>query len=271
MQRSLTWSDMCKMSPLRFAFAIRSVYDQLPSRDNLQKWGLVEDTKCGLCGGTETPHHVPSNCTYALANGRYTWRHNQVIREVCETAKAAFSKANTRTIAKQRKIYFLREGFAHLCRKRCQIPRQDILAEANDWTIAADLEWMRHYPQVPIESGKRPLVLVSSSTDAIILVELMVPWEDRLQYSNELKADKYADLSMDLEAIGYRTDLFPIKVGARGIVGRSTYAAFLAKIGLSSQERTKAMKDVRGRRRDSFPYSFYKVILKLFFTLTKIE
>ena len=55
-----------------------------------------------------------------------------------------------------------------------------------------------------------------------------------------LKADKYADLSMDLETKGYRTDLFPIEVGARGVVGRSTYA-FLAKIGLSSRERTKAM------------------------------
>ena len=241
MQRSLTWSDMWKMSPLRLAFAVRSVYDQLPSRDNLQKWGLVEDTKCGLCGGTETLHHVLSNCTYALANGRYTWRHNQVLREVCEAAKAAVSKANSRTIANQRKIYFLREGFAHLCKKRCQTPRRDILAEANDWTVAADLEGMRHYPQVLIESGKRPdLVLVSSSTDAIILVELTVPWEDRLQYSNALKADKYADLSMDLEAKGYRTDLFPIEVGARGVGGRSTYA-FLAKIGLSSRERKKAM------------------------------
>ena len=215
---------MWKMSPLRLAFAIRSVYDQLPSRDNLQKWGLVEDTKCGLCGGTETLHHVLSNCTYALANGRYTWRHNQVLREVCEVAKAAVSKANSRTIANQRMIYFLREGFAHLCKKRCQTPRRDILAEANDWTVAADLEGIRHYPQVLIESGKRPdLVLVSSSTDAIILVELTVPWEDRLQYSNALKADKYADLTMDLEAKGYRTDLFPIEVGARGVVGRSTY------------------------------------------------
>ena len=100
---------------------------------------------------------------------------------------------------------------------------------------------MRHYPQVLIESGKKPdLVLVSSSTDAIILVELTVPWEDRLQYSNALKADKYADLSMDLEAKGYRTDLFSIEVGARGVVGRTTYA-FLANIGLSCRMRTKAM------------------------------
>ena len=48
--------------------------------------------------------------------------------------------------------------------------------EANDWTVAADLEGLRHYPQVLIESGKRPdLVLVSSSMDAIILVELTIP------------------------------------------------------------------------------------------------
>ena len=52
---------------LGMVFGVR----QLPSRDNLQEWGLVEDTKCGLCGGTETLHHVLSNCTYALANGRY--------------------------------------------------------------------------------------------------------------------------------------------------------------------------------------------------------
>ena len=72
-----------------------------------------------------------------------------------------------------------------------------------------------------IESVKRPDLVLVLSSDAIILVELTVPWEDRLQYSNELKADKFADLSMDLEAKGYlRTDLFPIEVGARGIVGR---------------------------------------------------
>ena len=136
-------------APLRLAFAIKSVYDQMPSRNNLQKWGLVEDTKCGLYGGTEKLHHVLSNCTYTFASGRYLtrWRHNQVLREVCEAAKAAVSKANSRTIAKQRKIYFLREGFAHLCKKRCQTPKRDILAEANDWTVAADLEEMGHYPR----------------------------------------------------------------------------------------------------------------------------
>ena len=38
------------------------------------------------------------------------------------------------------------------------------------------------------------------------------------EYSNALKAEKYADLSIDLEV--KRTDIFPIEVGSRGVVGR---------------------------------------------------
>ena len=97
-----------------------------------------------------------SNCIYALANGLYTWRHYQVLRELHEAAKTAASKSNSCTIANQRKIYFLHEGFSHLCKKRYQTPRRDILAEAKDWTVAADIEGLRHYPQVLIEGGKRP-------------------------------------------------------------------------------------------------------------------
>ena len=63
-----------------------------------------------------------------------------------------------------------------------------------------------------------------------------------IEYSNAIKAEKYANLSVGLEAKNYiqRTYLFPIEVGARDVVGRSTYA-FLTKIGLSSREKTKAM------------------------------
>ena len=57
-QRSISWNEIWKMSPYRLAFVIRSIYDQLPSRDNLRRWGLTEDCKCELCGESETLHHV---------------------------------------------------------------------------------------------------------------------------------------------------------------------------------------------------------------------
>lgn len=52
---------------------------------------------------------------------------------------------------------------------------------------------------------------------------------------------------MNLETKKYRTDLIPIEVDARGIVGRPTYD-FLIKIGLSSRENKGYHKDVYGRR-----------------------
>ena len=240
-QRSISWNEIWKMSPYRLAFVIRSIYDQLPSRDNLRRWGLTEDCKCELCGESETLHHVLSNCKYALDNGRYTWRHNKVLKEVVEATKMAVARANSRKIILQRKVYFLREGFSLPCKKHKLPSRRDILADANDWTVAADLEGLRHYPQFLRDSGRRPdVVLASSSSDAFILIELTVPWEDRIEASNVLKTEKYSGLAKDLEDSGFRVKLMPVEVGVRGLVGKSAYT-FLTQIGLSSRERTKAM------------------------------
>ena len=107
------------------------------------------------------------------------------------------------------RFIFLREGFSHLCKKRSQTPRRDILAEANDWTVEADIEKMRYsHVRKWQEAGHGTRV-------AVILLELTVPWKERLEYSNALNEIKYADLSMDLEAKGYRSDLSSIEVGAR--------------------------------------------------------
>ena len=117
-QCSISWNGTWKMSPYRLVFLIRSIYDQLPSRDNLRRWGLTEDCKCELCGESETLHHVISNCKYALDNSRYTWRHNKILKEMMEATKMAVARANSRKIVLQRKVYFLREGFSLPCKKQ---------------------------------------------------------------------------------------------------------------------------------------------------------
>ena len=153
----------------------------------------------------------------------------------------AVTRANSRKIILQRKVYFLREDFSVPCKKNRLPPRRDILAEANDSTVAADLEGLRHYPQLLRDSGRKPdVVLASSLSDAFILVKLTVPWEDRIEASNVLKTEKYSDLAKDLEDSDFRVKLMPVEVGARGLVGKSAYT-FLTQIGLSSRERTKAM------------------------------
>ena len=62
------------------------------------------------------------------------------------------------------------------------------LENANDWMTEADIGGMKHYPQVIQESGQRPdAVKASKKTDTIIIAELTVPWEDRMEQSNVLK------------------------------------------------------------------------------------
>ena len=176
LQRSISWS----MPSLRLSFVIRFLFDQLSSRDNLRKYGLVEDgNRCVLYGGVQTLRHVLSSCKYALAQGQYTWRHNQVLKIVVEAMKAARSKANASESVPQRRMYFLREG-SQYARNRCKTPRRDLLENANDWLIAADIGGMRHYPHVIQESRPRPHAMASMKTDTVILVKLTVPWEDRM-------------------------------------------------------------------------------------------
>ena len=80
---------------------------------------------------------------------------------------------------------------------------------------------MKHYPQVIQESGQRPdAVMASKKTDTIIVAELTVPWEDRMEQSNVLKEDRYSELTMDLID---KVHFFAIEVGTRGLVGRSSY------------------------------------------------
>ena len=230
------------MPPLRLSFVKRSLYDQLPSRDNLRKWGMVEDSRCVLCGEVQTLRHVLSSCKYALAQGRYTWRHNQVLQILVEAMESACSKANARESVPQRRTYFLREGASQYARSKCKTPRKDLLENANDWMTAADIGGMKHYPQVIQESGQRPdAVMASKKTDTIIVAELTVPWEDRMEQSNVLKEDRYSELTMDLIDKGYRVHFFAIEVGARGLVGRSSYT-FLREIGLPDRERNKVME-----------------------------
>ena len=88
-QRSLSWNDIWHMAPLRISYLIRSTYDLLPSNANLTRWGKRDDPTCPLCQGRQTTEHVLSSCKVALAQGRYTWRHNKVLQELANIISTA--------------------------------------------------------------------------------------------------------------------------------------------------------------------------------------
>ena len=89
---------------------LRSVYDLLPSNANLVRWGKSEDPSCPLYNGRQTVEHVLSSCNAALTQGRYTWRHNQVLKVLADAVQFNATKFNT---AKNRTMYSEPETVFH--------------------------------------------------------------------------------------------------------------------------------------------------------------
>ena len=60
------------------------------------------------------------------------------------------------------------------------------------------------------------LVLMSESTRQVILLELSVHWEDRMEEVFVRKRAKYEELAGESWRNGWKTRCYPIEVGCRG-------------------------------------------------------
>ena len=194
------------MAPLRLSFVLRSAYDLLPSNANLVKWGKTDDPSCPLCNSRQTLEHVLSACKVALAQERYTWRHNQVLKELTQTVRSSTVKAKVKctdvpaTFQTAGGHQTWPQGAAVLSRK-C---KPSLLDAANKWDIAADLPEWNTYPEVIKRTGMRPdIALYAEEAKEIILVELIVPHETRMKASHVFKTEKYTDLADNLRASSF--------------------------------------------------------------------
>jgi len=76
-QRKMGWQDLWSMKESRISFLI--TYNVLPSPQNLNLW-VGEDPSCPLCLSPTTLRHILTGCKVALSQGRFTWRHKQVLQ-----------------------------------------------------------------------------------------------------------------------------------------------------------------------------------------------
>lgn len=75
-------------------FLVQEVYSTLPSPVNLHVGGRSETSDCLLCSRRGNLEHLLRSCRKALADGRYRWRHNQVLRVVPEQAPSRSREGN---------------------------------------------------------------------------------------------------------------------------------------------------------------------------------
>lgn len=92
--KKLTWNDIWKAEPQRIKFMIQAVCDVLPSPANLYVWGKSDIPTCPRCPEREIMEHILSSCPAALGEGRYRWRHDQVLKSVAEAVCSALPIIN---------------------------------------------------------------------------------------------------------------------------------------------------------------------------------
>ena len=59
-------------------FILNSAIDTLPTKVNLKQWGKSSSDKC-FCGKRQTLNHILSCCKPSLNQGRYTYRHDNIL------------------------------------------------------------------------------------------------------------------------------------------------------------------------------------------------
>ena len=64
-------------------FLLNAAIDTLPTRVNLKLWGKMSNDKC-RCGRRETLNHILNGCDLSLKEGRYTYRHDNVLKYISE-------------------------------------------------------------------------------------------------------------------------------------------------------------------------------------------
>ena len=101
------------------SFCLASTYDTLPSPTNLKRWRITTETMCTLCSKDVcTTAHILGVCKVSLDQGRYTFRHDAVLRQVFAALKSFISNIKeTVPISAKTSIKVVKKG-AKVLRKR---------------------------------------------------------------------------------------------------------------------------------------------------------
>ncbi|KAK0146506.1 hypothetical protein N1851_014169 [Merluccius polli] len=186
-----------------------------------------------------TLEHILSSCSKALGEGRYRWRHDQVLKVLADFICTAIQHSKTQVAPKQ-SITFIRAG------QKEQYHRPSStggLHRHHRSRLAAPIRQLKFPGYITATSLRPDMVLPSESTKQVVILELTVPWEDRIEEAHECKRAKYAELSSECRNNGWKARCEPVEVGCRGFAGRSLLRT-LKLLGVKGLQLKKATTNI---------------------------
>ncbi|VDI32812.1 Hypothetical predicted protein [Mytilus galloprovincialis] len=155
---------------------------------------------CTLCKDQPASlQHMLSSCQVVLKDGRYTWRHDSVLKTI--EARLDINRRKKRKVKKNITfINFVKAGGKHTLR---------LLDPCNSNRLASYCRYSATY-ELPSRNSSniakiRYMVLRSWGTRQTVLMELTVPWGQRMNEAYEMMTEKYQQLVEDCQKKGWRT------------------------------------------------------------------
>ncbi|XP_060789308.1 uncharacterized protein LOC132894068 [Neoarius graeffei] len=182
-------------------------------------------------------------CKIALAQGRYRWRHDLVLRKLAEVLEVRRMEAAKDPPSKTRTlICFIGQGAG--APNISQRERSPLLTPGCDWNLRVDLDQQLKFPPEITTTSLRPdVVLWSPAVKTVILPELTIPWEGGMEAAFERKRDKYTEPVAECREAGWSTTIYPVEVGCRGFIGTSIQH-LLRKIGVTGTKLKRASREL---------------------------
>lgn len=124
-----------------------------------------------LCGKLANLEHVLSSCQSSLADRKFRWHHDKILGQLADGVEQA-SKRPKELSTKPHFTNFIRPAETAATGQRSK----GILASANDWEMQVELKkWLK------FTSLRPDMALWSRGTKQVVLIELTVSWEERME------------------------------------------------------------------------------------------
>ena len=138
-----------------------------------------------MCGKDGTLNHILSGCSVAMGQGRYTWRHDKVLKEEASGIETKIIENSKKHMEEKRRIQFVKAGEKG---ERQVFQPESYLSTARDWKLSVDLGQRLKIPIAVSATNLRPdITIVSGKTKQMGIVELTFPQKSALRSQESLK------------------------------------------------------------------------------------